>query len=131
MWEYSRNNRRARVSKVGGRVAEYRDFDRDRMPLICWGSLYQRTRHSSSWDFRYRFNPRKESFPARTQSPSWIYGQDRTLLNGKDPSRNRKPMSFRMEPLYSPPRKRLINSAMLNTCYARIAERLSSSKPGR
>jgi hypothetical protein len=28
-----------------------------------------------------------------------------------------------MEPLYSPPRKRLINSAMLNTCYARIAER--------
>ena len=56
---------------------------------------------------------------------------DRTILNGKDPSRNRKPMSFRMEPLYSPPRKRLINSAMLNTCYARIAERLSSSKPGR
>ena len=38
-------------------------------------------------------------------------------------------MSLRMEPLYSPPRKRLINSAMLNTCYARIAERLSSSKP--
>src|ERR1700730_5529231 len=45
----------------------------------------------------YRFSPRKESFPEHTQSPSWIYGQDRTLLNGKDPSRNRKPMSFRME----------------------------------